>query len=148
MHQIPLTSRDLCCILYTTEGGEAAMKTSGAFGEFFKAKRQDLGLTLREFCLKHKLDPGNLSRLERGKLRPPQDRDRLEEYAKYLGLKSGSDDWYTFFDLAAAAKGRIPEELLEDKEVVAKLPLVFRTLRGKRLTNKQLDDLVTKIRGA
>ena len=124
------------------------MKTSGGFGEFLKAKRQTLGLTLREFCLKHKLDPGNLSRLERGLLPPPQDRDRLEEYACYLGLKQGSDDWYHFFDLAAAAKGRIPEELMADKEVVEKLPLVFRTLRGKRLSDKELDDLVKKIKGA
>lgn len=123
------------------------MKTLPAFGEFFKAKRQALGLTLREFCLKHKLDPGNMSRMERGLLPPPQERQRLEEYAKYLELKSGSDDWYTFFDLAAAAKGRLPEELLEDKEVVAKLPLVFRTLRDKRLTERQLGELVKKVRG-
>ena len=71
----------------------------------------------------------------------------LEKYAKALELKSGSDDWYTFFDLAAAAKGRLPEELLEDKEVVEKLPLVFRTLRGKRLTEQQLNELVKTIRG-
>ena len=121
------------------------MEYSSAFGEFFKAKRQALGLTLREFCLKHRLDPGNMSRLERGLLAPPQGRDRLEEYAKCLGLKKGSGDWHTFFDLAAAAKGRIPEELLEDKEVVAKLPLIFRALRGKRLTNERLDDLVKKV---
>jgi len=123
------------------------MKTFPAFGEFFKAKRQALGLTLREFCLKHKLDPGNMSRMERGLLPPAQERQRLEEYAKYLELKSGGDDWYTFFDLAAAAKGRLPEELLEDKAVVAKLPLVFRTLRGKRLTEQQLNELVKTIRG-
>mgnify|MGYP001558759778 FL=1 len=123
------------------------MKTSAVFGEFFKAKRQALGLTLREFCLKHHLDPGNLSRLERGLLPPPQDRKRLEEYAKCLALKHGSDDWYTFFDLAAAAKGRLPAELLEDEQLVAKLPLVFRTLRGERLTGKQLDDLVKKVKG-
>ena len=123
------------------------MKTSAVFGEFFKAKRQALGLALREFCLKHQLDPGNLSRLERGLLPPPQDRKRLEEYAKCLELKQGSDDWYTFFDLAAAAKGRLPAELLEDEQLVAKLPLVFRTLRGKRRTGKQLDELVKKVKG-
>ena len=121
------------------------MKYPSAFGAFFKAKRQALGLTLREFCLKHKLDPGNMSRLERGPLAPPQGRDRLEEYAKCLGLKKGGDNWYTFFDLAAAAKGRIPEELLEDEDLVAKLPLIFRALRGRRFTNKQLDGLVKKI---
>ncbi len=123
------------------------MKTLPAFGEFFKAKRQSLGLTLREFCLKHKLDPGNLSRMERGLLAPPQDRQVLEKHAKALELKSGSDDWYTLFDLAAAAKGRLPDELLEDQEVVAKLPLVFRALRGKQLTERQLGELVEKIRG-
>jgi len=123
------------------------MKTSAVFGEFFKAKRQALALTLREFCLKHKLDPGNLSRLERALLAPPQDRRVLERYAKALELKPGSDDWYTLFDLAAAAKGRLPVELLEDERLVAKLPLVFRTLREKRITDKALDELVRKVRG-
>ena len=117
------------------------------FGEFFKAKRQALGLTLRKFCLKHKLDPGNMSRLERGLLPPPQDRDVLEKYAKCLELKAGSDDWYTFFDLADAAKGRLPAEIMEDEEVVAKLPLIFRTLREKRITDKALDALARRVRG-
>lgn len=124
------------------------MKTSAVFGEFFKAKRQALGLTLREFCLKHQLDPGNLSRLERGLLAPPQDRKLLEQYAEHLGIRPGTADWYTLFDLAAAAKGRVPEDLMEDEKVVAKLPLVFRTLRGKRLSEKQLHELVKKVRGS
>ena len=124
------------------------METKNAFGEFFKAKRIALGLTLREFCFKHTLDPGNMSRLERGLLPPPEDRNVLERYAKCLNLKVGSDDWYTFFDLAAAAKGRIPAELMEDKEIVAKLPVVFRALRGKRLTDQDLDELVKKVKGA
>ena len=123
------------------------MKTSAVFGDFFKAKRHALGVTLRDFCLKHHLDPGNLSRLERGLLPPPQDRKRLEAYAKFLELKQGSEDWDTFFDVAAAAKGRLPDELLEDEALVAKLPLVFRTLRGKRLTDKQLDALLKKVIG-
>jgi len=124
------------------------VETKNAFGEFFKAKRIALGLTLREFCFKHALDPGNMSRLERGLLPPPEDRNVLERYAKCLNLKVGSDDWYTFFDLAAAAKGRIPAELMEDKEIVAKLPVVFRALRGKRLTDQDLDELVKKVKGA
>ena len=121
------------------------MKYPSIFGEFFKAKRQALGLTLREFCLKHKLDPGNISRLERGLLPPPQGRDRLEEYAKCLVLKKGNRAWQAFFDLAAVSKGRIPAELMEDEDWVAKLPLIFRALRGKRFPNQQLDDLIKKI---
>jgi len=88
-----------------------------------------------------------LSRLERGLLPPPQDRKVSEQYAAHLAIKPGTGDWYTFFDLAAAAKGRLPDDLLEDEKLLAKLPLVFRTLRGKRLTEKQLDELVKKVRG-
>lgn len=122
------------------------MKYPSAFGEFFKARRQALGLTLREFCLKHKLDPGNISRLERGLLAPPQDRGRLEKYANCLGLKRGNGNWHTFFDLAAVSKGRIPSELMENEDLVAKLPLIFRSLRGKRFTHKRFDDLVKEVR--
>lgn len=122
------------------------MATQASFGEFFKTKRQAQQLTLREFCLKHKLDPGNLSRLERDILQPPQDRALLEQYAAHLQIKPSSADWYTFFDLAAAARGRLPDDLLADAAVVSQLPLVFRTLRGKRLTHKQLDELVKKVR--
>lgn len=121
------------------------MKYSSAFGEFFKARRQALGLALREFCLTHKLDPGNISRLERGLLPPPRNGGRLEEYAKCLALKKDNGDWHTFFDLAAVSKGRIPAELMEDEDLVATLPVIFRALRGKRFTNKRLDDLVRKV---
>lgn len=40
------------------------------------------------------------------------------------------------------------QEILEDKEVAAKLPLVFGTLRRKRLSEKTLRELVERIRSA
>jgi transcriptional regulator with XRE-family HTH domain len=116
------------------------------FGDFFKARRIALRKTLRQFCRDNGLDPGNISRLERGLLPPPQGRETLESYAKLLKLKKGSDDWYTLFDLAAAETGRIPQELLDDKDVVEKLPILFRTLRGQKVPDEQLDELVRKIR--
>lgn len=119
----------------------------GKFGAFFKQKRLELGLSLRQFCLEHGLDPGNISKLERGRLSPPQ-HDKLEEYARLLGIPEGSDDWYTFFDLAAAEAGRIPQDILSDEEVVEKLPLLFRTLRGERIPDDKLDELVKKVREA
>ncbi len=122
------------------------MPTTARFGQFFKQRRIALGLTLREFCRRNGLDPGNISRLERGLLAPPQGRDLLEQYAKLLDLKKGSDDWYTFFDLAAAETGRIPPEILEDKDLLEKLPILFRTLRGQKVPDEQLDELVRKLR--
>ena len=76
------------------------MAAKFTFGEFFKEKRIALKKTLRQFCAENKLDPGNISRLERGLMPPPQGSDKLEEYARYLQIKKGSDDWYQFFDLA------------------------------------------------
>ena len=122
------------------------MAETNRFGEFFKQRRIALRKTLRQFCRENGLDPGNISRLERGLLPPPQGRKTLESYAKLLRLKKGSDDWYTFFDLAAAETGRIPQELLDDKEVVEKLPILFRTLRGQKVPDEQLDELVRIIR--
>ena len=116
------------------------------FGEFFKERRISLGLTLREFCLKYGLDPGNISKLERGLLPPPQ-HEKLVEYAKCLKIKKGSDEWYEFSDLAHSESGTIPDDILSDKEVVDKLPVLFRTLRGEKIPNRKLDQLVRKLKG-
>ena len=120
------------------------MQTQNQFGEYFKARRKKLGLTLRRFCLENGLDPGNISKIERGRARPPQGQ-RLEHYAQLLQLENGSDEWYEFFDLAAAARGQIPEDLC-DEEVVDKLPILFRTLRGQKVPDEQLEELVRLLR--
>ena len=117
------------------------------FGELFKELRMATGLTLREFSSKHKLDAGNLSKLERGLLKPPQSREKLTEYAKALRLTESSDAWFDFFDTASADAGVIPEEVMSDAEVVDKLPLLFRTLRGKRVSAEKLKELIRVIRG-
>ena len=122
------------------------MEQNSPFGEFFKQKRIALGVTLRQFCQENGLDAGNISKLERGLLPPPQTREKLEEYARLLKIKKGSDDWYQFFDLAAAETGRIPEELLAKREIVDKLPILFRTLRGQKVPEEKLDELIKKIK--
>jgi transcriptional regulator with XRE-family HTH domain len=120
--------------------------SSNLFGQFFKKKRIKLEMTLRQFCLQNNLDPGNISKIERGILPPPTNAEKLGQYAKSLNIKEGSNDWYEFFDLAHASSGRIPDEILSNKDLVSKLPLVFRTLRGQKLTKDQLNELVEKLR--
>ncbi|MFH1022856.1 MAG: helix-turn-helix domain-containing protein [Planctomycetota bacterium] len=118
------------------------------FGEFFKARRMALGKTLRQFCVENSLDPGNISKLERGLLPPPQ-HEKLEAYAVILGIPRGSDEWYQFFDLAAAEAGRIPDDILSDERVAGKLPVLFRTVRGGgKLSDQQFEELVRKVREA
>jgi transcriptional regulator with XRE-family HTH domain len=119
---------------------------SNAFGNLMKKLRVDKGITLRDFCQAKGFDPGNYSRLERGLFAPPQKEALLEKYATALGLTRGSDEWLEFFDLAAAARGEIPKDLLSDEEIVGKLPVMFRTLRGSAVSPEKLDELINKIR--
>ena len=122
------------------------MKDFTLFGKFFKELRQRTGLTLRQFCLNNGFDPGNISKIERGKSQPPSSREILNKYASCLKLTERSDDWYSFFDYAAACSGKIPADVMNKGELVEKLPLIFRTLRGQKVPEEQLGDLVELIR--
>lgn len=54
------------------------------FGGYLKELRLKRHLTLREFCLRNRLDAGNQSKLERGKLSPPETAELLDFYCKAL----------------------------------------------------------------
>ena len=118
------------------------------FGELFKALRKEKRITLRKFCKRGAADPGNISRMERGVIPPPQSEEILKRYARALELEPGSDEWYFFFDLAAADSGIIPKDLLSDEEVVKILPLFFRTLRGQKPTEEEMRSLAEKLKEA
>ena len=64
------------------------------------------------------------------------------------GLEEGSAEWYEFFDRAAAARAELPREVVEDEEIVNHLPVLFRTLRGDRVTDDELDRLIEVLRAA
>jgi len=117
------------------------------FGEFFRNRRIGLEKTLRQFCLKNDLDPGNLSRLERGALPPPEG-ERLEEYARMLGLEDDTEERRQFFALANAEADRPPSDLPASENVFNKVPVLLRTVDGHRLSGQQIDDLLEMLRGA
>jgi len=111
-----------------------------SFGSFIKDKRLKKGLTLREFCRKMNLDPSNWSKIERAIFPPPKSRAVLEEIALTLGLARDSQDWHELFDLASISF--IPAELIEDAEIINKLPIFFRTVRGEKPTKQELEELL------
>jgi len=116
------------------------------FASFFKALRKERRITLRAFCEGAAADPGNISRMERRTMPPPQDRDILSRYATALDVKEGSDEWYLFFDLAAADRGIIPQDIMDDDELVRELPAFFRTLRGQKPTEDEMRRVIEKIK--
>ena len=117
-----------------------------SFGEWIRARRAELRLSLRAFATASGVDPGNLSKYERGLLPPPQDQERLHAMAIALQLRRGSDSYRHFLDLAAAGAGRIPPDLANDADLVKRLPLLFRTARDRRLTLEQVVELARRIR--
>ena len=119
---------------------------SVAFGPFLKELRMERRITLREFCRRANADPGNISRIERGVWPPPQDRDILDRYAKALDIKEATDEWYRFFDNAAADCGIVPRDIMEDEAVVKVLPVLFRTLRRAKPSEADLNRWVAKLR--
>jgi transcriptional regulator with XRE-family HTH domain len=122
------------------------LKRDQHFGPYLKELRTLGRITLRQFCAQANADPGNISKLERGVWPPPQDQEILERYAKALSIQEGSDEWYKFFDYAAADRGILPQDLMSDEEVVEALPVLFRTLRREKPSSDSLDDLVRKLR--
>jgi transcriptional regulator with XRE-family HTH domain len=118
------------------------------FGEYFRQLRVKTGQSLRAFCQNHGFDPGNISRLERGVFAPPESDEKIAEYARALGLREGSDDWIVFFDRAAASRGHIPPDLHREENLVRRLPLLFRTLRGQKVSAETLDKVIELIRSS
>lgn len=119
------------------------MKTS--FASFVRVKRIATGLTLREFCRQTGFDASNWSKIERSLLTPPQSRNVLETIAVVLKIESGSQDYKELMDLAALAS--VPQDLIEP-EILDQLPVFFRTVRGEKPTEEELNNLITKIRSA
>jgi transcriptional regulator with XRE-family HTH domain len=119
-----------------------------AFGELFKRRRTASGQTLRGFCVEHHFDPGNISKLERGIMAPPQSEEKLQQYAKALKIPIDSEEYQEFVDLGFACAGQIPAEAMADENLVPKLPVLLRTVSGKKLSAKQLDNLIEQIRRA
>ena len=119
-----------------------------SFGDLAKKLRIRQKKTLRQFCVKHGHDPSNWSKVERGINSPPKNRNTLELWATELGLRQGTEEWRDFMYQADVARGDIPREILDDEELVARLPVFFRTVRGAELDEKELDDLIMKIKEA
>ncbi|MDP2363768.1 MAG: hypothetical protein Q8M94_08365, partial [Ignavibacteria bacterium] len=67
------------------------------------------------------------------------------KWAKALGV-SREKDIREFIDKANLVQGIIPQDILSQNNAVDFLPAFFRTLRNKKPTKKEIDQLVKLIR--
>lgn len=122
------------------------VRPRSAFGSLFRELRVATGMSLREFCDEYGYDPGNISRLERGVSAPPKSKGAIENYARSLDLAPDSDAWIQFLTAADVSAGRIPQDILEDDDVAACLPVLFRTLKSEKPTRRQLEEVIQLLR--
>ena len=116
------------------------------FGEFIKRIRCEKRLGLREFCIAANYDPSNWSKIERGLMSPPQDQETLNRIAVILEIPENSKERELLFDYAAIDAGKIPKYVLEDAELVKRLPVFFRTATGKKPGPEELAKLAEILR--
>lgn len=118
------------------------------FGERVREKRKELRVGLREFAQRVGMDPGNLSKIERGRLGAPQSEDVLNRFCDALELDPYGDEALELKDSAATENGQIPESVLDDEVVMQKMPLLLRTVKNKQLEPEELDRLIQLIKEA
>ena len=59
-----------------------------------------------------------------------------------LKIPRDSEEWTTFFDLAHAAKGKVPADLLESPHILSILPAFYRTARGEKMDKEKIKKLI------
>ncbi len=118
-----------------------------AFGSLVRKRRMELRLSLRECAARATMDPGNLSKIERGRAAPPQDADVLARLVDALGL-TGSPGAQRLLDVAATSNGRIPQDIVRNDDVLSALPLLLRAVNDKLRDGARAEALIELIRNA
>lgn len=116
------------------------------FGSFIKERRIKLGHTARQVAEVAGIQPSNLSRMEHGTLPPPKDDFRLKDLAVALDLPGVPSAFAEFCDLASKATNAIP---LDIKDIITEndaVPLLLRSIGGRKLTQKKINAIIELVR--
>lgn len=117
------------------------------FGQFIHSMRLNKQFGLRYFAREIGWQPSNLSNLEHGRLKPPQDKNTLLNFAEVLGIDKASDEYKDLFKLAAQENNKIIpadiEEFVSGKEAI---PILFRTMNDHKFKDGDIRDLIEHIR--
>jgi len=116
------------------------------FGQMLKQIRlEEADIGLREFAVLIDMKPSNLSNIERGRIAPPASRKAIDNICDALGLATTDPRRAELFDLAAAAKGRIPADVAEAVKERKGIPVLVRTVANKQLSEEKLKELADYI---
>jgi transcriptional regulator with XRE-family HTH domain len=115
------------------------------FGQFLKAKRLALDLSLREFARKIGMQPSNYCNIESDVLPPPPS-EGLERIGKILNLKKGTPDYTKFHDLSALGRDEIPADVEQFVKGNDLIPAMLRTVEYEKVTKNQLRGIIEDLK--
>jgi len=122
------------------------MAKTATFGEYLREHRLKAGFGLRAFAEVIEMQPSNLSNIEHGRIRPPQDAAMLARIGEMLGMPEGSEERERLHDLAVAhKKGALPADVASFAARTPGIPVILRTVKNRRLTERQIIDLAEYI---
>jgi len=113
------------------------------FGEYLKLLRSEKEISLRTLAKMLEMDAGNLSKLERGIIKPPQNEDIINKISNVLNLNK--DQKKRLIDLASSSNGDYPMDIKESLSENTAIPILLRTISNKRLTDAEIMELTKKI---
>ena len=91
------------------------------------------------------MDPGNLSKMERGRLDPPKDHEILNRFCSALGYQPEDLQAVELRDLAAIQAGRFPADLMSDPDFLRQAPAILRALRKEWARGVSQERLIGRI---
>lgn len=113
------------------------------FGEFIKKRRLQQKMGLRNFAEKIGEDAGNWCRIEKGQFSAPSDIKILNKICMVLDIS----DREKIYDLAAmSSKSKIPVDIKSQIQKNEIVPILFRTIGKKKLSQEQMRELVQRIK--
>ena len=115
----------------------------GAFGEFISKKRQDLGMTLRGFAKELGKSPSYVSDIEKGN-REPNEKALLESLVKVLKLSN--DEANKLYDMAAAQKNELAQDVSEYVNETALAKVALRTAKENGATEEDWKKFIEKLK--
>lgn len=115
------------------------------FGSYLRSLRLGAKIGLREFASLINMQASNYSNIEHGKDAPPKNPEKVNAIADNLALGEGSAERIKLLDLAAEYRDEVAEDVKRAIKANPGIPVLVRTIEGKRLTEGQLRKLTRYI---
>jgi transcriptional regulator with XRE-family HTH domain len=118
-------------------------ENSLTFGECLRALRIKREISMRKLAKELKMDVGNLSKIENGKLKAPMKEQFIDDITEILKLDS--EERQDLIDISSHENGEYPRDIKEMLKEHNYIPILLRTISNKKLSDEEIRELTKTI---